>query len=129
MWILMIFKVFIYSHYQNMWVCVIERNVKWGHAKNDHIKGKRLQQTHSFNYFQSSHMAQLINYFKKHYGNEHSNRHPEAAVITYCHTVGENGLGLNWPHHHYKIIQEVIYQQWFRWHRRWSIVDWTARNI
>ena len=37
----------------------------------------------------------------------HSGRQPEAAIVTYCHTVGENTLGLNRPHHHYQIIQEV----------------------
>jgi len=36
----------------------------------------------------------------------HSSREPEAAIITYHHMVGENGLGLNRP------------QQLFRWHRR-----------
>ena len=55
-----IFGIFIIGlsktchYYQNVWLFVIEWNVKWGHAKNDlriHIKGKQLQQTHSFNYF------------------------------------------------------------------------------
>ena len=56
----------------------------------------------------------------------HSSRQPEAAVITYRHTVGEKGLVLNWPPpHHYQIIQEVLYQQLFRWHGRWCIVWWT----
>ena len=32
----------------------------------------------------------------------HSSRQPEAAVVTYRHTVGENGLGLNRPRHHYE---------------------------
>ena len=37
-------------YYWNVWGCVIERNGKWGHAKNDlstrsHIRGKQLQQT------------------------------------------------------------------------------------
>jgi len=41
----------------------------------------------------------------------HSSRQPEVAIITYHHTVGENGLGLNQPSHHYQIIQEVLYQQ------------------
>ena len=27
----------------------------------------------------------------------HRSRQPEASVVTYCHTVGENGLGLNRP--------------------------------
>jgi len=52
----------------------------------------------------------------------HNNRQPEVVVVTDRHTVGENGLGLNWPRHHYQIVQEVLYQQWFRWHRRWCIV-------
>jgi len=44
----------------------------------------------------------LINYFKQHYGNERTgSRKLEAAVVTYHHTVGENGLGLNRPRHHY----------------------------
>ena len=42
---------------------------------------------------------------------KHSSRQPEAAIITYRHTVGENGLGLNRSHHHYQIIPEVLYQQ------------------
>jgi len=41
----------------------------------------------------------------------HSSRQPEVAVVTYQYTVGENGLGLNQPHYHYKIVQEVLYQQ------------------
>jgi len=40
-----------------------------------------------------------------------SSRQPEEAVVTYCHTVGENGLGLNRPRHHYQIVQEVLHQQ------------------
>jgi len=39
----------------------------------------------------------------------HSYRQPGAAIVTYCHTVGENGLGLNRPLHYYQIIQEVLY--------------------
>ena len=31
--------------------------------------------------------------------------------------------------HYYQIIQEVLYQQWFRWHRRWYIVGWKAWQI
>ena len=53
-------------------------------------------------------------------------RQPEAAIVTCCHTVGKNGLGFYRPRHHYQIIQKVLYQQWFRWHRRWCIVGWTA---
>ena len=58
-----------------------------------------------------------------------SSSHPEAAVITSRHTVGENGLGLNRPWHYYQIVQEVLYQQWFRWHGRWCIVGWTVWQI
>jgi len=52
----------------------------------------------------------------------HSNNQLETAVITYHHTVGENGLGLYRPCHHYQIIQEMLYQQWY-------IVGWTAQPI
>jgi len=31
----------------------------------------------------------------------HNSRQPEAAVVTYRLTVGENGLGLNRPRHYY----------------------------
>jgi len=41
----------------------------------------------------------------------HSRRLPEAAIVTYRHTVGKNGLGLNRPRHHYQVVQEVLYQQ------------------
>jgi len=41
----------------------------------------------------------------------HSSRQPEVAVVTYSHTEGENGLGLNRPRHHYLIVKEVLYQQ------------------
>jgi len=51
----------------------------------------------------------------------HSSRQPKAVIVTYHHTVGENGLGLNRPWHYYQIIQEVHYQQWFRWHGRYDI--------
>ena len=64
----------------------------------------------------------LVNYFKQHYGNE-------VAIVTYRHTVGENGLRLNRPRHYYQIVQEVLYQHWFRWHVRWYIVGWTAWQI
>jgi len=59
----------------------------------------------------------------------HSSRQPEAAVVTHHHTVGENGLGLNRPWHYYQIMQEVFYQQWFRWHGRLYIVWLTAWQI
>jgi len=41
----------------------------------------------------------LINYFKQYYGNEHAtgDGQPEAAVVAYRHTAGENGMGLNRP--------------------------------
>ena len=41
----------------------------------------------------------LINYFKQHYGNEQktADNLKWLAVVTYRHTVGENGLGLNRP--------------------------------
>ena len=64
------------------------------------------------NYFQSWHMGTtnklLQTALRK---RTHSSRQPEAAVVTYRHTVGENGLGLNRPCHHYQIVQEVLYQQ------------------
>jgi len=116
-------------------VCVIERNGKLGHSKNDyrsHITGKRLQQ-HHVNYFQSSYMGttnKLL--WKALQKRTHSCRELEAAIVTYCQTVGENSEGLNQPSHHYQIIQEVlydVYQQWFRWHRRSCIVSWTAQQI
>ena len=39
----------------------------------------------------------------------HSSRQPEVAVVTYYHTLAENGLGLNRPPA--IIIKEVPYQQ------------------
>ena len=59
------------------------------------------------NYFQSWQMRatkKLQTALRK---RTHSSRQLEAAVITYCHTMGENGLGLN----HSQIVQEVHYQQ------------------
>jgi len=51
----------------------------------------------------------------------HSSRQPEVAVVTYCHTVGENGLGLNdldgmeddvlWPEQYDKSDTDVTW-----WH-------------
>jgi len=41
----------------------------------------------------------------------HNNRQSGGAVVTYHHTVGENGLGLNQHQHYYQIIQELPYQQ------------------
>jgi len=64
------------------------------------------------NYFQSWHMGTtnklLQTVLQK---RTHSSRQPEAAIVIYHHTVGENGLGLNQPGHYYQIIQEVLYQQ------------------
>jgi len=61
------------------------------------------------NYFQSWHMRTtnkpLRTTLRK---RMHSSRQPEAAVVTYHHTVGENGLRLNRPHHHNQIIQNVL---------------------
>jgi len=72
----------------------------------------------------------LINYFKQHYGNERTAAdNLKQPVVTYHHTVGENGLGLNQPWYYYQIVQEVLYQQWFRWHGRWYIVGWTTWQI
>jgi len=45
------------------------------------------------------------------------------AVVTYRHTVGENGLGLNRPRH-YQIVEEMLHQ-----HGRGSIVELTAGQI
>ena len=53
----------------------------------------------------------LIYYFKKHYGKRTHSRQPEAAIVTYRHTVDENSLGLNWPQHYYQIDQEVLSRQ------------------
>ena len=38
----------------------------------------------------------------------HSSRQPQAAVVTYRYTVGENSLGLKRPWHYYQIVQEVL---------------------
>ena len=51
------------------------------------------------------------------------------AIVTYHHTVGENGLGLNRPGHYYQIIQEVLLSAMIRWHRKLYIVGWTAWQI
>jgi len=55
----------------------------------------------------------LINCFKQHYRHERTaagnlNR---PSLPSCHHTVGEDGLGLNQPRHHYQIAQEVLYQQ------------------
>jgi len=39
----------------------------------------------------------------------HSSKQPEAAIVTYRHAVGENGLGLNQLRYYYQIIQEVLF--------------------
>ena len=64
------------------------------------------------NYFQSWHMGTTNKLLQTALQKRtHSSRQPEAAVVTHCHTVDENGLGLNQPRHHYQIVQEVLYQQ------------------
>ena len=64
------------------------------------------------NYFQSWHMGTTNKLLQTALRKRmHSSRESEAAVVTYHHTVGENSFGLNRPHHHYQIIQEVLYQQ------------------
>jgi len=56
---------------------------------------------HSVNYFQSWHMGTTNKLFQTALWKQtHSSRQPEAGFITYRHTVGENGLGLNQPRHH-----------------------------
>ena len=48
------------------------------------------------NYFQSWHMGNTNKLLQKALQKRmHSSRQPEAAVVTYCHTVDENGFGLN----------------------------------
>jgi len=82
------------------------------------------------NYFQSWHMATTNKLLQTALWKQtHSSRQPEEAIVTYHHTVGENGLGLNQPWHYYQIVQEVLYQQLFRWHGKWYIVGWTAWQI
>ena len=56
------------------------------------------------------------------------NTHDYLIRCAYHDTVGENGLGVNQPRHHYQIIQEVLYQQWFRWHGRLFIVSWQIQH-
>ena len=64
---------------------------------------------------ENNYREQCVNYFQSwHMGNTnkllqtaltkwtHSSRQPEVAVVTYLHTVAENGLGLNWPWHYYQ---------------------------
>jgi len=87
-----------------MGACLIEWNGKWGHAKNDHrshIKGKQLQQTHlitpkagTWELLTSNKLLQTA--LRKWM---HSSSQLEAAIFTYHHTVGVNGLGLNRPCH------------------------------
>jgi len=67
---------------------------------------------HCVNYFQSWHMGSTNKLLQRALRKRtHSSRQPEAAIVTHRHTVGENGLGLNRPRHHYQIVQEVLYQQ------------------
>jgi len=79
--------------------CVMSLLSRYVSSKNyhrSHIKGKRLQRTHSVNYFQS-------------------------WYIGTTNKLLQTPLWLNRPHHHYQIIHYVFYQQWFRWHGRWCI--------
>ena len=56
---------------------------------------------HCVNYFQSWHMGTTNKLLQTALRKlTHSSRQPEAAVVTYRHTPGENGLGLNRPCHH-----------------------------
>jgi len=48
----------------------------------------------------------LINYFKKHYGSEWTAAGNLKWLLLPIVTVGENGLELNRPCHHYQIIQD-----------------------
>ena len=85
---------------------------------------------HCLNYLQSWHMGTTNKLLQTALlKRTHSRRQPEADFVTNRHKVGENGLGLNCPRHYYQIIQEVLYQQWFRWHGRWCIVGWTVWQI
>jgi len=64
------------------------------------------------NYFQSWHMRTTNKLLQTALRKRmYSSRQPEAAIVTYLHTVDENGLGLNRPWHYYQIVQEVLYQQ------------------
>jgi len=59
------------------------------------------------NYFQNWHMGTTNKLFQTALRKRtHRSRQPVTAVVTYRHTVGENGLGLN----HYQIVQEVLSQ-------------------
>ena len=51
---------------------------------------------HYVNYFQSWHKGTTNKLLQKELQKRtHNNRHPEAVIVTYHHTVGENGLGSN----------------------------------
>jgi len=64
------------------------------------------------NYFQSWHMGTTNKLLQTALQKRtHSNRQPEAVIVTYHHTVGIKGLGLNRPRHYYQIVQEVLYQE------------------
>jgi len=112
--------------------CVIEQNSKWGYVKNNHrsyIKGKTITANNVFITSKVGTWELLINYFKQHYGNERT----AADYLKWPFYLSSHSswkwLGLNRPCFHYQIIQEVIYQQWFRWHGKWGIVCWTLWQI
>jgi len=54
------------------------------------------------NYFQSRHMGTTNKLLQTELPKQrHSSRQPEATVVAYRQTVGENSLGLNRSRHHY----------------------------
>ena len=120
-------------YYRNVWACVIERNGKWGHAKNDHrshIKGKQLQQTNNVLITSKAGTWELlINYFKQHYGNERTAAGNLKWALLPIITQWVKWPGIKSTRNNYQIIQEVLYQQWFRWHGRGCIVCWTLWQI
>jgi len=62
------------------------------------------------NYFQSWHMGTTNKLLQTAlWKRMHSSRQPKSAIVTYHHTVGENGLGLNRLWHYYQIVQEVLF--------------------
>ena len=108
-------------------MCVIERNGKWGHTKNDHIEATSNNFSKQYiNYSHSWHRGTInkLPYSKQHYRNEHTPagnlKWPSLPNVT-------QWVKTAWDY--YQIIQEVLYQQWFRWHRKWCIVDWTVWQI
>jgi len=55
------------------------------------------------NYFQSWHMGTTNKLLQTALRKPtHSSRQPQVAIVTYHHTMGKNGLGLNQPCHHYQ---------------------------